>query len=149
MPQSDDPKQPLAEAGPGRCEAEPPSSWADFFSRHGMTPTCPNDRRRFRRVYFRGTASLEYRQSFPACPRSRARYRVCTKDLSRGGLAFLHSEQLFPRERMSIVLPDGKAHDIEVVRCRRIEPRCFEIGAVFTASLREPATPAKDPNQPT
>jgi hypothetical protein len=61
-------------------------------------------------------------------------------DVSRSGLAFYHSEQLFPTERLQIVfksqkilslLNSGPNRYIEVVRCRYIQRNCFEVGACF------------------
>jgi hypothetical protein len=56
-------------------------------------------------------------------------------DLSRSGLRFLHGEQLFPLERMRVVLPDGKRRLIEVKWCRRVQDRCYEVGCTFTEPL--------------
>ena len=145
MPQHDPGMQKLIEAvGPLKCEVELPSSWTDYFDRRGMMPTCLQEKRRFPRSYLRTSAALEYRQSFPALPRSATWYEVYTKDVSRGGVAFLHGEELYPMEQMSLVLPDGRLHPIEVVRCRRIQDRSFEIGAVFITGFREPAASDKD-----
>jgi hypothetical protein len=85
-------------------------------------------------------AALEHRQSLPALPRADTRHVVYTKDVSRGGIGFLHSEPLFPMEQFRLALPDGKSRTIEVVRCRRIQQRCFEIGAVFVSGFRQPPT---------
>jgi hypothetical protein len=114
-------------------EVELPTWWTDFFQRQGPMPTCAGDRRRFPRSYFRSNAALHYRQTFPALPRAEAQHGVYTKDVSRAGLSFYHVEQLFPREQMSIVLPDGRTLHFEVVRCRRIQERCYEIGATFVS----------------
>lgn len=43
----------------------------------------------------------------------------------------MHSEQLFPSERMRIVLADDLIREIEVIHCRRVQRRCYEIGAKF------------------
>ena len=140
MSQSNDRTPGIAEAvSQLKCEIELPSSWKDYFGRRGQLPTCMGDKRRFPRSYFRGAAALHYRQSFPALPRRDLWYRVFTKDVSRGGISFLHGEQLFPGEQMTVVLSDGRSRPVEVVRCRRIEDRCFEIGAKFIAGLRSPA----------
>jgi hypothetical protein len=123
--------------GPLRCELELPSSWSDFFDRRGAMPARLEENRRFPRSYLRGVAALEYRQSLPALPRAEARHAVYTKDVSRAGIGFLHSEPLYPMEQMKLALPDGKSLIVEVVRCRRIQPRCFEIGAVFATEFRD------------
>jgi hypothetical protein len=138
MPQRDPRIQKLIETvGPLKCELELPSSWADYFDRRGPMPTTFQEKRRFPRSYLRTSAALQHRQSLLALPRAETWYKVYAKDVSRGGVGFLHGEQLFPLEQMNLVLPDGRSRPIEVVRCRRIQERCFEIGAVFIAGFRE------------
>lgn len=122
---------PLANAP---CLVRLPPQWEDFFEKTGWVPAILPDRRRFPRVYLRTQALLVYRQTFPALPRPAIAYTVYTKDISRGGIGFLHGEQLFPSEQMILILPDGKARLIQVVRCRRIGPNCFEIGAQFAGN---------------
>ena len=56
--------------------------------------------------------------------------------MSRGGILIVHSQELFPAEQMTMVLPDFKTRFIEVTRCRRIQDCCYEVGAVFVSSLR-------------
>ena len=137
MPPGDDQIRKLSESvGPLVCEVELPSSWEDFFDRRGMMPIALDEKRRFPRSYLRVSAALQYRQSFPALPRGETWHKVYTKDVCRNGVGFLHSEQLFPMEQLALVLPDGRCRRIEVVRCRRIQPRCFEIGAVFITDFR-------------
>jgi hypothetical protein len=147
MPPGDDQIRKLTNAlGPLKCEVELPSSWTDYFHRRGTIPTRPNERRRFPRSHLRASAALQYRQSFPALPRGEDWHKVYTKDVSRAGLAFLHSEQLYPKEQMALLLPDGRSRAIEVVRCRRIQARCFEIGAIFITGFREPDADKKTPD---
>jgi hypothetical protein len=70
--------------------------------------------------------------TLPAIERGQQVHCVLTKDISRGGLSFLHTEQLFPEERIKLWLPIGK-HDALIVRCQRGNENCYEIGAVFTS----------------
>jgi len=117
--------------GPLACEVELPASW-----RQGPSPGAQlvgkfEERRRHPRYAYRACAALQHRQTFPSYPRESRWHLVYTKDLSRGGLSFYHSEPLFPRERMRIVLPQHGMCTIEVVWCGRIQARCFQIGARF------------------
>jgi len=128
------------------CKVELPSSREEFFEPTGRLPTIPGDRRRYPRHYLRAVAALQCRQTFAALPRPAAWHKVYTKDISRCGLAFLHSQQLFPRERMRIILPDGQPRIIEVLRCRRIQERCYEIGARMVEDFREHAAAAGSPS---
>jgi hypothetical protein len=67
----------------------------------------------------------------PHKPRPDAWYKVYTSDVSRMGFSFLHSEQLFPREQLELVI-SGSLHYIgEVRRCRRVNPQCYLVGAQF------------------
>lgn len=113
------------------CDVELPSAWQDYFEQSGVMPTFDGDGRRFPRFYARRKAALEHRQSLFAKPRPIVWHGVYTKNISRQGLGFLHSEQLFPGERMRIVLSDDLLREIEVIHCRRIQRRCYEIGAKF------------------
>jgi hypothetical protein len=99
-------------------------------------PTLADENRRFPRFYVRGLGALESCQSLPGKPRTGAWHGVYTKDISREGVGFLHSEQLYPRERMRIVLTDGVPRLMEVIHCRRIQRRCYEIGSRFVAEFR-------------
>jgi hypothetical protein len=53
-----------------------------------------------------------------------------TKDVSRQGVAFLTPVPLLPKERVKLQVPSAEL-GLEVTRCRRIEPACFECGARF------------------
>ncbi len=64
-------------------------------------------------------------------------HKVYTKDVSRTGAGFLHGEQLFPKEQLTLLLPDGRCRPIEVIRSRRVADHCYEIGAIFISSFRE------------
>ena len=115
--------------GPLKCDLELPDAWKDRFRQTGRLPGKYTDRRRHPRYHFRVCAALEYRQTLPSLPRPPGWHKIFTIDLSRGGLAFLHSEPLFPRERMQVLLPGKGAKIIEVVWCSRVQDRCFQIGA--------------------
>jgi hypothetical protein len=142
MPSRNDQIRKLTEAvGPLECRVELPESWASYFERRGQIPSDPDDRRRYPRSHLPACAGLRHCRSLPALPRDTAWHMVYTKDVSRTGLAFLHSEQLFPAEQVTILLLDGRWRAVEVVRCRRVQDGCFDIGAVFIAGFRDADTP--------
>lgn len=118
------------------CCVELPAAWQDFFDRTGVIPSFPGDDRRFPRFYIRGRAAISVVEALPARPRDSAWHGVFTKDISRGGIRFLHSEQLFPHERLEIVLPDGSKRQVEVARCGRVQRRCFDIEVRFAAGAK-------------
>jgi hypothetical protein len=62
--------------------------------------------------------------------RPRADFAVLTTDVSRQGVAFLHSAQLFPGEVVTVWFPAEKLA-CRVMRCLKHNANCFEIGAAF------------------
>lgn len=127
-----------------KCAIELPPSWADPETRRAAFAVMPNDKRAFPRRRQLGLAALEYRQTAAVLPRPGEWHKVYTTDISRGGLAFLHSEQLFPCERMRIVLLSDdlpgcfgarREFFLEVARCRRVKTRCYEVGGSFIDAL--------------
>jgi hypothetical protein len=104
---------------------------ADFFEKIGPLGTRWEDLRQFPRFYFRSAAALEIESSLPALPRSDVVERVYVKDISRAAVAVLHSEQLYPGERLRLTLIDGGERTATVSRCRRIQPDCYEVAARF------------------
>lgn len=108
-----------------------PSQLRDSLTKRGPTPPSPNDLRKYVRYHFNGLSVLEVAQTFPSIPREKRVARVVTRNVSRGGIAFLHSEQLFPGEEVTMWLPSGKFRYV-VVRCIAHHPRCYEIGADAT-----------------
>ena len=113
------------------CEIELPESWQDFFAQKGQLPTYPCERRRFPRFCLRTSAAMRLLQNIPELNRSGDWYKVLVKDVSRSGFSFLHSEQLFPLERLELVI-DESHHYFGVVRqCRKVGPNCYIIGARY------------------
>ena len=52
------------------------------------------------------------------------------RDLLRQGVGFLSPVSLLPKERLVLRMPVAELQ-IEITRCRRLEPTCFECGARF------------------
>jgi len=123
--------------GPLRCDLQLPSSWQDGFGQAGQLPSRYHERRRHPRHRFQVCAALEYRQTFPSLHRPSGWHQVFADGLSRGGLSFLHGEQLFPRERMRILLPGQELKCIEIVWSGRVQQRCFRVGARFVEQLHK------------
>jgi hypothetical protein len=110
------------------CHVELPENWGDYFEHKGMVPSEYDDRRTFARMHFRGKAVFRHTDGY---------YAIYTRDVSRGGIAFYHMEQLFPAERARIWLANGFSHDVEIVRCRQRHRSCYECGAVFVSERVE------------
>jgi hypothetical protein len=101
------------------------------LKRQGPLPTVEGDRRRFVRFACRARGVLRRQSTFPAIPPDTAYYLVLVMDVSRSGVGFLHELQLLPRERCELWIEGGRRHTIEIVRCRRLQDRCYEVGGRF------------------
>ena len=96
------------------------------------------DRRRFPRFTCKVDAAMQYQPSLPAIQRSSGWMRVLVRNVSRCGIGFWHGEAMYPLEQALIVLPNGVQRILEVRRCRRVGPSCFEIGGEFSELLEDP-----------
>ena len=122
------------------CEIKLPKSWRDFFEKSGLVQGDMDEIRKFPRWNNRTLTGILYRETFPVLPRAKQWHPVYLKDLSRGGAAFIHSEQLYPLERMrmlfiddvsSRLLQDYYLRAIEIVWCHHIQAKCYEVGVRF------------------
>ena len=55
---------------------------------------------------------------------------VYTADFSRGGCGFISAIQIFPTERIRLILPTFWIQ-LEIVRCRKLGSKCYEVGGVL------------------
>lgn len=92
-----------------------------FFGVHGAGPIFHDNKRSYHRYYMRGKAVLK---------RGKTMLGTYTKDVSRQGVAFLSPVPLLPKERIKLRLPAAEV-SLEVMRCHRVSPACFECGAKF------------------
>jgi len=125
--------------GPLNFELKLPTEPQEYFSVTGAVASIPEDQRRYIRTNLRVTAALQYRRSLPALVRPDDWHKVVMRDISRSGVSFLHSEQVFPTEQLMLVMPDCKPRCIEVMRCRQINEACYEVGANFIQKFRSSA----------
>lgn len=96
------------------------------------------DRRRFPRFTCKVEAALQYQSGLPTMQRSSRWMRVLVRNVSRCGIGFWHGEAMYPLEQALIVLPNGVRRILEIRRCRRVGPSCFEIGGEFSELLDDP-----------
>ena len=101
------------------CEIQIPSTWTDFFERRGPMPVLFTDERRFPRYFFRKRAVLKHGKKLS---------KVYTKDISREGLSFLHSRQLYPCTEVLVWLSSEQCVHLTVARCLRVRDCCYECG---------------------
>lgn len=110
------------------CGVEIPEQWAErYFTEEGIEPTSYDERRRFVRFRLRTKAIMKVEGSYPAFPRTDDYYAVYTCDIGRGGLGFLHTEQLLPGELCELWLTTRQMK-VEVTRCRYHNEKCYQIG---------------------
>jgi hypothetical protein len=103
----------------------------DFFSKNGPLPTTFDDARRFPRFYYRSQVAATIHPLPGIEGASPLACNLLTRDLSRGGINLLHTQQLFPGQQIDLVLADGVLRSVEVVWCRRLAPRCWSAGCRF------------------
>jgi hypothetical protein len=92
-----------------------------FFGAQGPGPMFHDNKRVYHRYYMRGKAVLKRGKSIIA---------TYTKDVSRQGVAFFSPVPLLPKERIKLRVPAAELN-LEVTRCRRLVPDCYECGAKF------------------
>ncbi|MCH7865187.1 MAG: hypothetical protein IIC56_08255 [Proteobacteria bacterium] len=89
-----------------------------------------DERRGFARHIYRTKAVLQLETSLPAVPRKTEYVAVYSRDLSKSGVGFLHSEQLYPGEKCLLLLPTHTM-PIDVMSCRKLNTQCYLVGACF------------------
>jgi len=99
----------------------PESLRQKFFDVQGAMPLYHDNRRAYHRYFMRGKAVLKREQMVLA---------TYTKDVSRQGIGFLSPVPLLPKERVKLQVATREL-SLEVTRCRRVDPGCFECGAKF------------------
>jgi hypothetical protein len=103
----------------------------DFFAKQGPVPQLYQDGRRFPRYYFRTCAEAIIHPVTGKEADNSAHCFLLTCDLSRAGIGLLHTAQLFPGQRIDIVLNGEPPRMIEVVWCRRTADGRYNVGCRF------------------
>jgi hypothetical protein len=125
-------------AGPAAVESD-----AEFFAKAGPLPTAWDEARRHPRFYYRARVQAVV-HPFRGAPQPPVECCLLTRDLSRGGMNLIHTEQLFPGQRIDLTLLDGVQRTVEVCWCRRLAHRCYSVGCRF-ARLEAGAANPKPP----
>jgi hypothetical protein len=105
-----------------------PQTWCRFFEESGVLPSLPNDMRRSQRRAVRTFGLLRIDGTIPAITRSSALFGIYTKDFSKNAVGLISPIQLYPGERLRLILPTCWL-SLEVIRCRRHNSTCYEVGA--------------------
>jgi len=121
----------------------------EFFELTGPLPTAWNDHRRFPRFYYRSCAEAIIHPLRSSKNATRCPCFLLTRDLSRGGLSIIHTEQLFPGQRLEVILNGEAPRLVEVVWCRRSSHNRYAVGCRFlgssSASPAEASAPETSP----
>jgi hypothetical protein len=119
------------------CNVQFPAKLREELERTGAVPVPCDDTRRHRRIFCRGArhrAALELRQTLPALRRETSWHSVYTSDFSKSGCGFIHSEALYPGERLRMIMLTGGDRHVEIAWCRRLDKHCYAAGAWFVAA---------------
>lgn len=103
---------------------------ADFFAKSGPLPTAWDEARRYPRFYYRARVQAVV-YPFRGAPQPPVECSLLTRDLSRGGINLIHTDQLYPGQRIDLTLLDGVRRIVEVCWCRRLAHRCYSVGCKF------------------
>ena len=122
-------------AGRGAVRSRDPRALQQRFARRGAQDATFDERRQFARFAFLSKTLLEVATSFKCVERPREHFTIVTTDVSRDGVAFLHVEQLYPGELVTVWFPTCKVA-CRVTRCLKHNAKCYEIGASFEAGPR-------------
>jgi hypothetical protein len=109
----------------------------EFFELTGPMPTAWDDHRRFPRFYYRSCAEAIIHPLRSSKTATRCQCFLLTRDLSRGGLSIIHTEQLFPGQKLDVVLNGNAPRAVEVVWCRRWSNNRYAIGCRFLGPTGE------------
>jgi hypothetical protein len=100
--------------------------------RFAPVPVADGDGREFPRFYFRTLATATI-HPVPVLGNETHECYVLTRDLSRGGVSFLHPKKLALGQRVDLAFQDGKEFTLRVRWIRELARRCFLIGCKFVA----------------
>jgi PilZ domain-containing protein len=107
----------------------------EFFELSGPLPTAWDENRRYPRFYFRTCAEAIIHPLRGGQDSTAAPCFLLTRDISRGGVGLVHSQQLFPGQRLDVVLNGELPRPVEVVWCRRWTHGRYVVGCRFVVAL--------------
>lgn len=117
------------------CRVQLPPDWAAADEGEGYGGACANEFRANFRYRAPRRGALQFIDELPAFRRGNGLFGVVVQDFSRRGMGLLFHEQLFPEERVRVLLPSVSVVGA-VSRCRRRGPGCFEVGLTLDEECR-------------
>jgi len=103
----------------------------EFFAKSGPLPPAFDDDRRYPRFYFRTCAEATIYPLGSKKDASPESFFVVTCDLSRAGVSILHTAQLFPGQRLGLVLNGQPPRPLKVIWCRKCDDGRYLVGCRF------------------
>ena len=107
-----------------------PEEWSDYFEVTGRPAVFADDQRLNQRLGIRICRVMWFEKSIPIRPRTNAPVGIYTRDFSRQGTGFISLCEIYLEEQVRIVLPTFWVQ-VRVARTRRINSRCYEVGAIL------------------
>ena len=123
-------------------EIELPVEWIGYFDHRGEMASYCDDQRNNQRLKIRAHGLLGFERDLPFRPRTNEPVGIYTRDFAKNGVGFLAPLEIYPEERVRILLPTFWVQ-LEVVRARRITSKCYELGARLRRR-RDPSLDAFD-----
>ena len=94
------------------------------------------DSRRFPRFAADVEGLLESQGAYAASGFATRSHAILLRDISRGGVRFVHGAELFPGERFELRLPNGRIMHLEASWCRRIASGVYVTGCRFVSQRK-------------
>jgi hypothetical protein len=117
------------------CRVQLPPGLERLLEDEGYATAFTNEFRAGMRYNCCRRVALQLYNDLPAFPRPTSLVGAIVRDFSRRGMGLLFHEQLFPDERVRVLLPSVSIDGI-VVRCRYSGPECFELGLALDRECR-------------
>ena len=106
-----------------------PCDEREFFAARGAAGSFCESRRQYVRIHMREIGVLV---------RGDECHAIYTKDASPKGVALLSPVQLFPMDRVKVLIDDQAVLELDVRRCHRVGPQCYECGTTFAEGIIPP-----------
>lgn len=106
-----------------------------LLAQRGIAPPLANEVRIAPRYRLFRRAALLVTDPLPSLPRPHERMQAWVANRSRQALGLLFHEQLYPEERLHLEMDTDEVDGV-VVRCRRLEPGCFDVGVILDKPVK-------------
>lgn len=119
------------------CHVNLPEEWQEEYSFRDLAG--PGDQRRFRRMEVRALAAIHPEPGKGGIQQA-GWERIYLRDISSGGVAFIHSQSLevgrhvvllLPIEQLSRGVRVRSVNIVEITRCEEVNDQCFLVGGRF------------------